>query len=229
MPHKLSISKRLHLIASMIDKGSIIADVGCDHALLDIYLSKNGLVKKAIACDVAPGPLKEAIKNVSLSNVFNIDVRLGDGLDAINKEDNVNTIVISGLGYQKILDILRIGQEKLNGVDTVIIQSNTGYDKIRRALNKMGYYVKDEALVKERDIIYVVIKFQKGYIKHNKKEIYFGPVLLENKNALFLELVQKEIYKNTKIIKSLPKRRIIKRVSLKIRNLLLKKEIQNFK
>lgn len=229
MPHKITISKRLLAIANMIDKKSIVADVGCDHAMLDVYLSNNNLVKKSIACDVAPGPLKEAKKNVMLYNAFNVEVRLGNGLDAINKEDNVNTVVISGLGSQKIIEILNFGAEKLKNVSTIIIQSNTGYDKVRSSLNKIGYYVKDEILVKEHGIIYVIIKFQKGKVKYVNKELYFGPVLLKNKNNLFKELIQSEINKNNKIIGSLPYKKLIKKTGLKLKNILLKKEIQGIK
>ena len=226
MHHKITISKRLLAIAKMIDKKSVVADIGCDHAMLDVYLSNNGLVKKTIACDVAIGPLKEAKKNIMLYGASNIEVRLGNGLDAISEKDNVNTIVIAGLGSQKIIEILIRDTEKLKNVSTIIIQSNTGYDKVRCVLNKIGYYVKDEVLVKENDIIYVIIKFQTGSFKYTKKELYFGPILLKNKNKLFKELLQNEIKKNNKIINSLPCKKFIKKTSLKLKNKLLKKEIQ---
>ena len=37
----VKLSKRLKAIADLVDKDSKIIDVGCDHALLDIYLLKN--------------------------------------------------------------------------------------------------------------------------------------------------------------------------------------------
>ena len=52
MHHKLNISKRLLAIARMVDKSSSIIDVGCDHALLDIYLSQNKQIKNVIASDI---------------------------------------------------------------------------------------------------------------------------------------------------------------------------------
>ena len=36
----IKLSKRLNEIAKLVNKDSILADVGCDHALLDIYLVK---------------------------------------------------------------------------------------------------------------------------------------------------------------------------------------------
>ena len=36
----IKLSKRLNEIAKLVNKDSILADVGCDHALLDIYLKE---------------------------------------------------------------------------------------------------------------------------------------------------------------------------------------------
>lgn len=221
----ITLSKRLSEIAKMVDKKSRIIDVGCDHALLDIYLSKNVVDNKVIASDITKGAVNQALKNVSLYEAFNVDVRMGNGLDVISQKDNINTIIISGLGNQKIVSILKDNIKKLNKVNTIIIQSNTGYSNVRKELNSIGYYVSDESLVKERDIIYVVIKFKKGKVKHTKKELYFGPVLLKNKTSLFKELILNEINKNNEIINRLPKKKIIFKIIISIKNMLLKKEI----
>ncbi len=222
---KINISKRLLKIASMVDKKSRIIDVGCDHALLDIYLSLNGLEGKIIASDITIGAVNQAKKNVSLYKTSNVEVRKGDGLSTIKKSDNINTIIMSGLGNQKIISILKENKNILKNVNTIIIQSNTGYNMIRKELNDMGYYVDDECLVKDRGIIYVIIKFKKGKIIHSKKELYFGPVLLKNKNVLFKELIRNEINKNKEIINKLPNKRIIRKLKLTFKNMILKKEI----
>ncbi len=222
---RLNISKRLLEIAKMVDLKSTVVDVGCDHALLDIYLTKNKLSEKVIATDITLGAVKGALKNVELYNALNVDVRLGDGLSTIKNEDKITTIIMSGLGNQKIIKILKDNKEKLTNVDTIIIQSNTGYFYVRKELNKLGYYVIDESLVKDRKIIYVIIKFKKGNIKHSRKQLYFGPILLKNKDNLFFELINNEINKNKKIIKKLPPNKIFKKLKLRLMNNRLKKEI----
>ena len=137
---------------------------------------------------------------------------LGDGLSTLTNKDKINTIIISGLGNQKIFEILNSDKQKLKDVKTIIIQSNTGYDSIRKNVCNLGYYVADECLVKEKNIIYVIIKFKKGKVKYSKKELYFGPLLLKNKDKLFYELINKEINKNNKIINSLPYNKIFKKI-----------------
>lgn len=222
----IKLSKRLSLIASMVDKNSVVADIGCDHALLDIYLVQNKIVKKSIACDITEGALNQAKKNIMISNVRKIDVRLGDGLKPISLKDNVDTIIISGLGNIKIKEILENDLNKLNSIKTIIIQSNTGIEKIRQDVIKLGYYIENEAIIKDNGIIYVVIKFYKGIKEYSKKQIFFGPKLIENKNDLFNEMILERINKNKKIISNLPRRKLIKKIKLMLLNYSMKKELK---
>jgi len=221
----IKLSKRLKCIADMIDNNSVMADIGCDHALLDIYLSQNNVIKKSIACDITIGALDQAKKNITINGIKNIETRLGDGLDVILDSDDVDTIVMSGLGDVKITNILSNNINKLETINCIVIQSNTGIDKIRKYVTSIGYYILDETLVKERNIIYTVIKFIKGKKNYNKKELFFGPVILQNKNDLFNELLSNYISKNNYIIKSLPKSKLIKKIKLKIINKKIKKEM----
>lgn len=221
----IKLSKRLKCIADMVDNNSVMADIGCDHALLDIYLSQNNVIKKSIACDITIGALDQAKKNIAINGIKNIETRLGDGLDVIEDSDDVNTIVMSGLGDQKITNILSNNINKLETINCIIIQSNTGAHKIRKYVTSIGYYILDETLVKERNIIYTVIKFIKGKKNYNKKELFFGPIILENKNDLFNELLNNYKNKNNYIIKRLPKSKFIKKIKLKINNKKIKKEM----
>ncbi len=218
----IKLSKRLECIADMVDNSSVIADIGCDHALLDIYLSQKKIIKKSIACDITIGALDQAKKNISINNIKNIDTRLGDGLEPINDDDNIDTIVMSGLGDQKIINVLDSNKNKLKSVNSIIIQSNTGIYNIRKYLTSIGYFIENEKLIKERNIIYVVIKFSKGNNKYTKKELMYGPLLLNNKDNLFNELLINKINKNNYVIRKLPSNKIIKKIVLKLRNLRIK-------
>ena len=60
----IKLSKRLSAIASFVLNNAVIADIGCDHALLDIYLSKNNIIKKSFAIDITKGALNQADKNI---------------------------------------------------------------------------------------------------------------------------------------------------------------------
>ena len=221
----IKLSKRLSVIASLVPNNAVIADIGCDHALLDIYLSKKNIIKKSFAIDITKGALNQADKNIKLYSAKNIETRLSDGFEKIDIKDNVDTVIMSGLGDAKIINILKEAEEKLNKVNNIIIQSNVGVSNIRVYLTCNGYYIDNEKLVKENNIIYTVISFKKGYKSYTKKEIGFGPVLLRNKDELFNELIINRINKNNYIINKLPKNKLIKKMFLKINNHKLKKEM----
>lgn len=222
----LKLSNRLLKIASLVKNHDVIIDVGCDHALLDIYLTKNKIVKKAIATDITNGAINMALKNVSYYDCLNVDVRLGDGLDTLKKEDKVSLIIMSGLGNQKIVSILNNNKEKICNVNELIIQSNTGYYELRKEVVKLGYFIEDEVLIKENNIIYVIIKFKKGKRRYSNKQLYFGPILLKNKDTLFKELISKDINKNKLILDNLPSKKVLKRLELNLKIKKLKKEIK---
>ena len=222
----LKLSNRLLKIASLVKNHDVIIDVGCDHALLDIYLTKNKIVKKAIATDITNGAINMALKNVSYYDCLNVDVRLGDGLDTLKKEDKVSLIIMSGLGNQKIVSILNNNKEKICNVNELIIQSNTGYYELRKEVVKLGYFIEDEVLIKENNIIYVIIKFKKGKRRYSNKQLYFGPILLKNKDTLFKELIYKDINKNKLILDNLPSKKVLKRLELNLKIKKLKKEIK---
>ena len=207
----IKLSKRLSVIASFVPNNAVIADIGCDHALLDIYLSKKNIIKKSFALDITKGALNQADKNIKLYNAKNIETRLSDGFEKIDIKDNIDTVIMSGLGDAKIISILKEAVEKLDKVNNIIIQSNVGVSNIRVYLTCDGYYIDNEKLVKENNIIYTVISFKRGYKRYTKKEIEFGPVLLRNKDELFNELIMNKIKKNNYIINKLPKDKLFKK------------------
>lgn len=222
----INLSKRLSVIANMITDSNIVNDIGCDHALLDIYLLQSKKVKKVVASDITPGALNQAKSNVKKYGVKEIDLRLGDGLNTINDSDKVDTVVLSGLGNIKINNILNENKKLLNNINTIIIQSNTMPDMIRSEVIKLGYKIDDERLVLENNIIYEIIKFTKGFKKYSKKEIYYGPILLKNKSELFCKKINKEIEKQENILNRLPKNKRLEKLKIKRFIRKLKKEIK---
>ena len=222
----IKLSKRLSEIADMINNKNVLLDVGCDHALLDIYLLQNKKIKKAIACDITKGALNQAEKNIKLYNVKNIETRLSDGLDKINNNDKVDVLVLSGLGDVKIINILKNDLSKLKHINNIIIQSNTGVNKIREYLVSINYFIKEEVLVEENNIIYTIINFEKGRKKYTKKEIKYGPFLLKEKNDLFKKIISNNITSNNKIISKLNNKKVFKKIKLKINNIYLKNLIR---
>ncbi len=212
----IKISKRLEAISSLVPINSNIIDIGCDHALLDIYLYQKKICNKIIASDINANALNNAKENIKKNNLNDyIETRLGNGLDTLNQEDNINTIIISGMGGHTIIGILKNNLKKLDSINTIIIQSNTKLEFLRREVTKLNYQIEDEIMIEDNKKIYTIIKLIKGKKKYTKKELYFGPILLKKKDKLFIESTKKELQKLNIYLKLLPKDRIIDRYKLK--------------
>ena len=221
----IKISKRLESIAEFVEDNTNIIDVGCDHALLDIYLMNNKKNINIIASEINKNALKNAINNINKYKLSNsIQTVLSDGLDNINT-DKINTIIIAGMGSHTIIGILHKNLKKLKNINTLILQSNNDIDFLRKKTLELGYYIEKEKLIKEKNIIYTIIKFKKGYKFYTKKQVFFGPYLLEENSKLFQEKNKKELIKLKKIYNLIPKNHLHHKIKTLIKIKLYQKTI----
>lgn len=210
------LSKRLEAVANFVEDNSKVVDIGCDHGLLSIYLVNKYKNIKVIASDVNENALSSAKNNIKLYKLENkIETRLGNGLDVITK-DEIDTIIISGMGANTIVGILKYNTSKLSNVKNIIIQSNTDLYFLRKNITKLGYYIEDEVLVKDKNIIYTIIKFSKGKKKYNYKELYLGPILICKNDSLFREKCIKTLNTSKMIISKVNKGHYLYRIKTKI-------------
>ena len=203
-------SKRIIELADLVPMKSTVVDVGCDHALLDIYLTSNRRCK-CTASDINPKCLKSANENIKKFGLENkIKVVESDGLQNIKYNDD-DIIIIAGMGTSTILDIL-----KDNHANNLIIQSNKDLVKLREELFDT-FYVEDEKIVKERGIYYVLTKFKRGSKNYNDADYLIGPIIKDKNDGLYLEykkmlyIKYKNIYDNIKNL-DLNKKLEIKRI-----------------
>ena len=206
----MKINDRLKKIGDLVEANSFCLDVGCDHALLDIYLVKKDKNIKAIASDVAEGPVEAAKQNIKRERLENkIEVRLGDGLDTYS--DEINTIIISGMGGRNMIGIFKRHLEVLKKVDTIILSPNNYQIDVKKFLVNNGFYIENEEFVKDKKFIYQIIVFKKGKKHYTKKEYFFGPIYLEKKGKLFEEYYKRELMSRKILLQVLPKNFIWKR------------------
>lgn len=208
----MKLSKRLNTIISLIDKDTTVIDVGCDHALIDIYLTLNNR-NKCIACDINKNVIELANKNIKKYNLEDqIELVLTDGLDKIDIPKN-NTILICGMGTSTILGILN----DVNKIDNLIIQSNNNHYLLRKKIIRLGFYIDKEIIVKDKNIYYDIIKFKKGYKKYKYFEYLYGINLNDR------EYIEYLINKNNAVYNALPNKKIIEKIKLRVSNIYLKK------
>lgn len=217
----MKINARLKKIGDLVEANSFCLDVGCDHALLDIYLVSRKMNIKAVASDIAEGPLEQARQNIKRERLDGeIEVRLGDGLSTYT--DDINTIIISGMGGRSIIGILKAKPKVLKKVDTLIISPNNYQEDVKKYLCKNGFYIENEEFVKDKRFIYQIIIFKKGKRKYTKKEYFFGPVFIIKKGPLFREYYEREMKSREILLTLLPK-------NFRYKKYITKKEIQMIK
>lgn len=187
----IQINKRLTKVSEYLNHNKL-ADIGSDHAYLPIYAIQNNLVKEAIAGEVVKGPFLAAQKNTELHGLSkSIEIKLGDGLEVIN--DTVDVITICGMGGPLIAQILDEGKEELTHYPDLILQANIHALPIRQVLQKLGYGIETEQLIKDKKHIYEIIVAKKGKMQLNENELKFGPKLMLEKDELFYEKWNREI------------------------------------
>ena len=200
-------SNRLLQISLFIDHNDAVIDIGCDHALLDIYLVENDICKKVLASDISQNALNQGITNIKKHELeFDIPTIVSDGLKNI-ESSLYNTIVLSGMGAHTIIEILQ-KKKKLKTINKIIISSNNNYVMIRRELNKLGYYLIDEKVVNDKDHYYPIMKFVKRKKKNRLREIKYG--LLKISNIPYYEFM----VKHNMELKPLIKKDFIKKLKL---------------
>ncbi|MGZ7268958.1 tRNA (adenine(22)-N(1))-methyltransferase TrmK, partial [Streptococcus pyogenes] len=76
-----------------------------------------------------------ALQNVELAGRSDmIQVRLANGLAAVEEQDQISAVTIAGMGGGLIADILEAGKEKLGSVERLILQPNNREDDVRNWL-----------------------------------------------------------------------------------------------
>ncbi|MDN4607038.1 tRNA (adenine(22)-N(1))-methyltransferase [Sporosarcina highlanderae] len=200
------LSERLTAVASFVESGAVLADIGSDHAYLPCYLIRTGIISKAIAGEVVKGPFESAKKNVKKEGLENnIIVRLGNGLQAVEENDGVDTITIAGMGGPLIASILQEGNAKLGKVKRIITQPNIHSSSIREWAVQNGWTIIEEEILKEDGKIYEIIVLERGKAEYDELEMKFGPYLLEDKSPIFVEKWERELAEWKRILDSLEK------------------------
>ena len=184
--NNIKLSKRLQAIYDLVPQSNVLADIGSDHAFLPIALVLNGKVTRAYASEVNEGPYEATVKNIEKHGVGNYVIPvLSDGISELEKD--VNTISICGMGGSLIVDILDKDKEKLEHVETLVLEPNNNEENVRIWLMNNGFEIAFEKLIEEDGRYYEIIKAVKGSANYSKEELFFGPILLGEKSESFVK------------------------------------------
>lgn len=152
------LSKRLQMLAEMVTRGNTVADVGCDHAFLSVYLVQKGISPRVLAMDVRKGPLAAAREHIESSGLNTyIETRLSDGVEKLEIGE-AETLVCAGMGGRLMERILREHMEKTRSMRELILQPQSELKEFRMFLRREGFRILAEDAVYEEGKYYFAMK-----------------------------------------------------------------------
>ena len=189
----MPISERLQSVAGMVTPGLRVADVGCDHAYLAIYLIKNGISPHVIAMDVGDGPLDIAREHVQEAGLNEeIELRLSDGLGELH-EDEADCVVMAGMGGRLMTEIMSRGEAVCANLRELILQPQSEIPMVRHFLEDNGYRIISEDMVLEDDKYYPMMKAVHGSMDLEKEVYYrYGRILLREQHPVLRAYLRHE-------------------------------------
>jgi len=163
-----NLPERLFIAASFVEKGSVVADVGCDHGLLPHYLIKSGISDFAYLIDKNKGPLLRAGENTEKYGLSDkCALVLSDGLKKLpefiggggGRADLPDTVIITGMGGPLILRILDECPEEIRkAVATWILSPQSLIEECREGLSRRGFVILEERTADDKGKHYVILK-----------------------------------------------------------------------
>ena len=196
------LSKRMEALAALVSPGEVLADVGCDHGFLSIYLVQTDVVKRAVAMDVREGPLERAAEHIAeYGCAGQIETRLSDGLDALEPAE-ADRILIAGMGGGLILHILERNEEKARSAEELILQPQSEITAVRRYLWQQGYRVLAEDMVEEDGKFYPMMKVswtggadprEDVPGRPTEADLRFGALLIRQRHPVLRRYLQREM------------------------------------
>ncbi len=177
----LSLPRRLQVCADFVTPGDRVADIGCDHGYLSIYLLKSGKASSVIASDIREMPLLSAVNNAEKYGVREkIEFYLSDGVRKLPRE--FDCLVCAGMGGDTMISILEAAPWLKSGQYRLILQCQSKRPELRRYLSEQGWYIREETVVKDGKFLYTVMEilWQPDSPRLTPGQCYFSPALLKN-------------------------------------------------
>ena len=178
---KIPLSTRLQACCAFVHPGDRVADIGCDHGYLSIYLLKNGIASGAYACDVAQGPLDSARRNaVKFGVAEKLSFYLSDGVKNVPRD--FDTLVCAGMGGDTMVSILSAASWLKDSKYRLILQCQSKRELLRGYLSENGWHIAQEAVLRDGRFLYTVMEvvYDPGKPRLTLGQRYFPPAMLVN-------------------------------------------------
>ena len=201
----MELSKRMKTNADLVDKGSIVADIGCDHGYVSIFLVQERECPKVIAMDIGKGPLSQAQKNIEAAGLQDkIQCRLSNGMEKLAPGE-ADTVLVAGMGGRLMGSILTSHPEVTESLKTMVLQPQWDYEYIRRLVVSLGFVISKEVFVTEHKKPYIAMKCVRGSqtVPYSGAEFCFGRMSVIEHADEYRSYLTRQLEKNRVLIDKL--------------------------
>lgn len=203
----MRLSNRMHMVADLVMPGNVLADIGCDHGYLSVWLVREKRVSRAIAMDLREGPLAKAKESITFFHQNErIETRLSDGMDKL-RPGEADCIVIAGMGGILMRDILQRGRECCALAKQLVLQPQSDPETVRSEIHNQGFYIADERACYEDGKYYVAFSCEKGEenVPYSETELKYGRILVERRDETYFRYLREELGKKEAMYQNLLK------------------------
>jgi len=175
----LPLSKRLLACCGFVRPGDRVADIGCDHGYLGIYLLTHHMASSVIAADINEMPLQSAMHNGEKYGLSDkMSFHLSDGVQ--NVPHDFDTLVCAGMGADTMVSILEAAPWLRDPKYRLILQCQSKTPMLRQYLSDQGFSITEETVLRDGRFLYTVMQVE--YDPHAPRltvgQYYFPPALL---------------------------------------------------
>lgn len=176
---------RLLLAASLYPCCETGADIGTDHGHLPALLLLTGQCRRMIFADVSDKALAHARDTVDrLSLQDRARLVCADGLDAV--QEACGCVSIMGMGGETMAEILRRGQDRLQGA-ALVLSAHTEQHLVRQAIHDIGYHIAQEKLCRAEGRFYLFWQAMPGAEAVTGDAIRYGRLMYQETTPLLRE------------------------------------------
>jgi tRNA (adenine22-N1)-methyltransferase len=172
----IQLNPRLQLAASMVRRGTKLADIGTDHGYLPIHLLLSGHISRAVLSDINRGPLAKAEENVRAAGVERlVSFKLCNGAAELENL-GITDYTVCGMGGELIADIIGHAPHLMRENINLVLQPMSKPEVLREYLYSNGFSIDKELFVTDEGKHYVCIMahYTGVRVAFSAADAYFG-------------------------------------------------------
>ena len=146
------------MTAELIPPGSVVADIGSDHASLPVHLVRQGISPRAIAADIEQGPLRNAAKAIERAGLqTQIELRQSDGFSRFAIAD-AGVWVLAGMGGTLMARLLDAAPWLCEPGTVIVAQPMRRANELRGWLIAHGFVIEQERACRDAGRTYLALR-----------------------------------------------------------------------